>query len=133
VVGSPSSLAVHPTQNRIVALGTRSGVYLSHDSGETFQRFAEAAQVLALCFAFDGQHLWFSSMDGTPALTRLHWQTGQVVPIELPALHQDAVIYLAHNPVHAEQWAMATHKRDVYVSADAGKTWQQIARQGEAR
>jgi photosystem II stability/assembly factor-like uncharacterized protein len=133
VAGSVASLAVHPTQDNVVAIGTRSGMYLSQDHGETFQRVAEAPQVLALFFAFDAPHLWFSSFDGKPALTRLHWQTGQTEPLELPALDQDTVIYIAQNPVQTQEWAIATYKRDVYVSSDAGKTWKQIAQQGETR
>jgi photosystem II stability/assembly factor-like uncharacterized protein len=133
IVGSPASLAVHPAQGKVVAVGTRNGLYLSQDSGENFQRLADAPQVLAVCFAFDGQSLWFSSFAGKPALTRLQWQTGQSATIALPPLDQDIVMYIAQNPVNPKEWAMATYKRDVYVSADNGQTWQQIANQGEPR
>lgn len=131
LASSPTSLAVHPTQDKVIAVGTRSGVYLSQDAGDHFQRLADAPQVLAVFFAFDGQYLWFSSFDSTSALTRIQWQTGQREPIALPSLDQDTVTYMAQNPVNASEWAMATYKRDVYVSSDNGKTWQQIARQGE--
>jgi hypothetical protein len=40
-------------------------------------------------------------------------------------------MYIAQNPVNPQEWAMATYKRDVYVSADNGQTWKQIAKQGE--
>lgn len=128
---SPISLAVHPTHDQVIAVGTRSGVYLSQDAGEHFQRLADAPQVLAVCFAFDGQYLWFSSFAGKPALTRIQWQTGQREPIKLPSMDQDTVMYVAQNPVNAQEWAMATYKRDVYVSSDNGTTWKQIAQQGE--
>jgi photosystem II stability/assembly factor-like uncharacterized protein len=131
LVGSPVSLAVHPTQNKVVAVGTRSGVYLSQDSGASFQRLTNVIQVLAVYFALDEQHLWVSSFEGQPVLTRIQWQTGQTEPVALPALEQDAVTYLAQNPVNRQEWAMATYKRDVYVSSDNGQTWQQIAKAGE--
>ena len=130
-VGSPASLAVHPTQDRVVALGTRSGVYLSQDYGAHFQRLAEAPQVLAVFFALDGQHLWFSSFAGKPTLTRMQWQTGQAESVELPPMDQDTVMYMAQHPVNTQEWAIATYKRDVYISADHGRTWKQIAKQGE--
>lgn len=133
VAGSVASLAVHPTQDKVVAVGTGSGLYLSQDYGATFQRLVRRPQVLAICFAFDEQHLWFSSFDRAPALTRLHWPTGRTEPLALPPLHQDTVTYIAHNPALPRQWAIATHKRDVYISPDDGNTWQQIARQGETR
>lgn len=131
--GSPASLAVHPTQDKVVAVGTRSGVYLSQDYGAHFQRLADAPQVLAVFFAADGQHLWFSSFGGTPSLARVQWQTGQSEPVALPPMDQDTVTYIAQNPVNMQEWAIATYKRDVYVSVDHGHTWKQIAKQGETR
>ena len=127
------SLAVHPTQGKLVAVGTTDGLYLSHDAGENFQRLARGERVLAIFFAFDGEHLWFSSFASQPALTRLHWQTGQTATIPLPSLQRDAVSYIAQNPVNHQEWAIATFKRDVYLSPDNGKTWRQIAKQGTAR
>jgi photosystem II stability/assembly factor-like uncharacterized protein len=131
LVGNPVSLAVHPTQNKVVAVGTRSGVYLSQDSGASFQRLTNVTQVLAVFFALDEQHLWVSSFEGKPALPRVQWQTGQTEPGALPVLEQDAVTYIAQNPVNRQAWAIATYKRDVYVSSDNGQTWQQIAKAGE--
>jgi photosystem II stability/assembly factor-like uncharacterized protein len=131
LVGSPVSLAVRPTQSKVVAVGTRSGVYLSQDAGASFRRLGDVAQVLAVCFAFDEQHLWVSSFAGQPALARVRWQTGQTDAIALPAMQQDAVTYVAHNPVNMQEWAIATYKRDVYVSSDHGQTWRQIAKAGE--
>jgi photosystem II stability/assembly factor-like uncharacterized protein len=133
LVGSLSSLAVHPSQDKIVVAGTRGGVYISQDYGASFQPLVDGLPALALCFTLDGQHLWVSSFDSKPTLLRFYWQTGQKEAIELPALEQDAVIYLAQNPVNAETWAIATYQRDVYVSLDNGKTWKQIAAKGETR
>ena len=133
LIGSPASLAVHPTQDQVVAVGTRSGVYLSQDYGAHFQPLADAQPVLAVFFAFDGQHLWCSSFDGQPTLTRVQWQTGQRESIVLPPLDQDTVMYIAQNPANLQEWAIATYKRDVYISADYGRTWTQIAKQGETQ
>ena len=130
-VGSPLSLAVHPTQGNVVAVGTGHGVYLSQDSGEHFQRLTEAPQVLAVFFAVDAPYLWFSSVDGKATLTRLQWQTGQAEPVALPLMDQDAVTYMAQNPVNTQEWALATYQRDVYVSSDHGQTWKQIATKGD--
>jgi photosystem II stability/assembly factor-like uncharacterized protein len=129
--GQVRALAVHPTQGQVVALGTTNGLFLSQDAGEQFKPLLRGTQVLALFFAFDGEHLWVSSFDGSPALSRLAWQTGQVEPLTLPALEsQDAVAYIAQNPVNTHEWALATFKRDVYLSLDNGSTWKQIAKQG---
>ena len=50
--------------------------------------------------------------------------------ITLPALAQDAVAYLAQNPVRHGEIAIATFKRSVYLSKDQGRTWTQIATEG---
>jgi photosystem II stability/assembly factor-like uncharacterized protein len=131
LIGSPVSLVVHPTHDKVVAVGTRSGVYLSQDSGTSFQRLTNVTQVLAVYFALDEQHLWVSSFEGKPVLTRVQWQTGQAEPGTLPDLEQDAVTYITQNPINRQAWAIATYKRDVYISSDNGQTWQQIARAGE--
>ncbi len=130
VAGQLRCLAAHPTQAQIIAMGTKNGLFLSRDVGEQFHPLMQGTQVLALFFAFDGQHLWVSSFDGTPSLTRLEWQTGQMVPLILPPMEKDAVSYIAQNPVHTREWAIATFQRDVYVSADSGTTWKHIAKQG---
>ena len=129
--GNPLSLAVHPIQDNVVALGTDQGVYLSQDSGEHFQRLAEVPQVMAVFFAVDAPDLWFSSVAGKASLTRLQWQTGQTESVALPSMARDAVTYIAQNPVNRQEWALATHRRNVYVSLDSGRTWQQIAQEGE--
>lgn len=128
--GRLNSLAVHPTQAKLVAAGSNDGLYLSHDAGENFQRLVEGRRVLAIFFAFDGEHLWFSSFADRPALTRLQWQSGASVALPLPPLQRDAVSYITQNPVNRQEWAIATFKRDVYLSADHGQTWRQIAKQG---
>lgn len=128
--GRLRSLAVHPTQAQVVAVGGDNGLYLSQDSGENFQRLVEGIRVLAIFFAFDGDSLWFSSLAEQPTLTRRHWQTGASVALTLPPLHRDAVSYIAQNPTNQQEWAIATFKRNVYLSSDHGQTWRQIAKQG---
>jgi hypothetical protein len=49
----------------------------------------------------------------------------------VPPLKQDAVAYIAQSPVKPKEWAIATFKRDVYLSPDDGKSWKAIARNGQ--
>jgi photosystem II stability/assembly factor-like uncharacterized protein len=131
--GQIHSLAVHPTQAQVVAVGTTDGLFLSRDRGERFQPVLRGTQVLALSFTLDGEHLWVSRFESTPALQRLAWQTGQTETLSLPPLHNDAVSYMAQNPANPHTWAIATFQRDVYLSSDNGKAWTQIAEQGATR
>lgn len=51
----------------------------------------------------------------------------------LPKLEPDFVTYIAQNPVKPAELAIATRRKNVYLSPDAGKSWKQIAREGEGR
>ena len=129
--GEPGNLAVHPSNNKIVAAGTKTGLFLSTDGGDNFKRLAGGEQVLAAFFDLDEKQLWFSSYAGKPALTRLDWSSGKKTNVGLPPLTQDAVAYIAQNPANRSEYAIATFERNVYVSKDQGKTWTQIANRGQ--
>jgi len=128
--GELSTLAVHPADHKIVAAGTKAGLFISADGGDNFKRLANGEQVLAAFFDLDGRQLWFSSYSGGPALSRLDWSGGKNTNVRLPPLTQDAVAYIAQNPAHRNEYAIATFERKVYVSKDQGKTWTQIANRG---
>lgn len=50
--------------------------------------------------------------------------------VTVPALTEDAVAYIAQNPVRRSEIAIATFKRSVFLSKDQGRTWTQIAKDG---
>lgn len=126
-----NSLAVHPTDAKIVAAGMDDGLYLSRDSAESFERLVGDKQVLAASFDLDGQHLWFGSYAGKAALARITLKAGsKAEEVPIPALTEDAVAYIAQNPARRAEIAIATFKRSVFVSKDQGRTWTQIAKEG---
>ncbi|NUU35226.1 F510_1955 family glycosylhydrolase [Pseudomonas sp. C2B4] len=127
----PSALAVHPTDSKTVAVATSSGLFLSSDAGEHFQPVLQNVQVLSVSFSIDGKNLWFGSFNKVPQLSILDLKTHEIRALGLPPLNQDAVAYLAQSPTNAQEWAMATLKRDVYLSQDEGKTWKAIAQAGQ--
>ncbi len=126
-----NGLAVHPTNFRIVAAATDKGLFLSEDAGDHFRQVL-GDQGLAAWFDLDGTHLWYSHYAGKPALTRMMWRDGKDrQDVALPSLTNDAVAFIAQNSVRRNEMAIATFRRDVYVSADQGRTWKQIARGGQ--
>ncbi len=129
--GSLQNLAVHPSNNQVIAAGTKGGLFLSTDGGDSFKRLAGGEQVLAAYFDLNGKDIWFSSYGGQPALTRLDWASGKKTDINLPPLTRDAVAYVAQNPAKRTEYAIATFERNVYLTKDQGKTWTQIANQGQ--
>lgn len=133
VDGDPFALAVHPDDAKAVALATSKGIYESSDQGENFAQVA-GDQGTAVFFDLDGKHLWYGSYDGRqPRLTRTRLKSGPPTQFKLPPLTQDAVAYVAQNPARRGEYAIATFRRNVYLSKDAGRTWVAIAQAGQTR
>jgi hypothetical protein len=130
--GDPIALAVHPDNPALVALGTSEGVFASADGADSFREIAGAVAGTAVFYDLDGQHLWFGAHDGTaPRLSRIRVSRGPAAQLKLPPLPKDAVSYIAQNPAKRSQYAIATFERSVFVSADAGRNWKQIASGGK--
>lgn len=130
--GEPGRIAVHPEDPGIVAVATKTGLYLSTDFGDSFRSLA-AGPVYSAFFDFDGRHLWYGGYDAAPTLTRLEWLTGERHNVPLPPLDRDAVAFIAQNPTDRDEYAIATFKRSVFLSQDDGRTWTTIAHEGKGK
>lgn len=51
--------------------------------------------------------------------------------LTLPAIPEDAVAYIAQNPIDSKELTIATFNKDMYISKDNGANWTKIADQGE--
>lgn len=132
--GQLATLAVHPIDARVAAVGTSEGLFLSRDSAGTFERIAAGQRVLGTHFDLDGQSLWFSTHAGKAGLARIALHPGaKAEEVATPALPEDAIAYIAQNPVRRDEIAIATFRRSVFVSPDRGRTWKQIAADGTGR
>lgn len=129
LTGQIISLAAHPTAAGTVAVGTAEGLHLSRDQGATFKRIGPATPVTAASFALDGKHLYYATHTGE-AFYRVALDGAGRKAVALPPLQGDFVLYIAQNPRDADEFAIATRKRDVYLSQDDGTSWRQIAREG---
>jgi hypothetical protein len=130
--GQPISIAVHPDDAKMVALGTSDGVFESADAGESFNRIAPGPGT-SVFFDLDGKHLWYGGFDGRARLSRARLRSGPSAALELPALAEDAVAYIAQNPRNRDEYAIATFKRSVFLTPDKGRSWKRIADQGKGR
>lgn len=135
-LGGPiHQLAVHPSDPRRVAAASDAGLFLSSDRADTFERLGDPGYVLAVSFDLDGEHLWFSGYAANQPSLRKVRLVGEatVADVALPALIDDAVAHIAQNPARPAEIAIATFKRNVFVSHDLGRTWTQVAVAGAAR
>ena len=131
--GEPHAITVHPDNAGIVAVATTAGLYLSRDAGERFTRLAANGQGLSAFFDLNGKELWYGSYDGRARLFRMPLDGAHAVSVGLPPLKEDAVAYIAQNPARRLEYAIATFRRNVYLSKDGAQSWVQIAVQGQAR
>jgi photosystem II stability/assembly factor-like uncharacterized protein len=129
--GELNSIAVHPSAADVVAVGTDAGLYLSQDGGQQFKLVASGQRVMSVFFDLDGRHLWYGTYAGAGRLYRTQIRGGNARQIQLPPLPEDAVAYVAQNPVTRSEFAIATFQRDVYLTRDGGASWKQMARRGE--
>lgn len=129
VSGEPNALAAHPTDARTLAVATSTGIYLSNDGGRQFRAIVPGGDGLGMLFDLDGRTLWASVHQGAPKLLRATFD-GKAQDVRLPPLANDAVAYVAQNPVTPGRYAIATFQRNVFVSDDAGTSWRQIAKAG---
>ncbi|TXF12267.1 F510_1955 family glycosylhydrolase [Pelomicrobium methylotrophicum] len=128
--GDVIALAVHPSDPKTVAAATDQGIFLSRDAAATFEPLLRNRQGLAVYFDLDGKRLWAATFHGQPALTQIDLEARQKTPVTLPPLTRDAVAYIAQNPKHRDEYAIATFERNVYLTRDGGKTWTRIADRG---
>ena len=122
-------IALHPTEPGTLALGTLGGLFLSRDFGATFKRIGMAPRATAVLFDFDGKHLYFAS-DGNDALLRVSFDGRLNASLNLPRMEKDFVFYIAQTPAKPAALAIATRRKNVFLSPDAGKSWKQIASEG---
>lgn len=132
LAGRVHGLAVHPSDSATVAAAADQGLFLSKDAGASFKPVASGKRVLAATFTFNGNDLWWSGYDGGPTLSVLDLRSGEKPrTVNLPDLGEDAVSFIAQNPVRTSEMAIATFKKSIFISKNAGKSWSRIADQGK--
>lgn len=130
LTAQPIQMAVHPTEANVVAVATEQGVFLSTDHGNTFATVGPTDRVTAVTFHLEGKHLLF----GYQQLFTYDLSAQQVEPVPSPAVaEEDAISYIAVNPVQMDELAVATFGRNIYLSQDGGQSWTRIAQEGKGQ
>ena len=124
-----TSIAVHPTDPRTVAIGTPDGLYVSRDSGATFKLLPGGKAVTAVLFDVGGEHVYIAR-EGVDAVDRASLDAESARSLALPIASHDFVTYIAQNPARPHELAVATSLHSVFVSTNGGGTWRAIAREG---
>ena len=127
--GKPMALAVHPTEKAIVAVGTDQGVFVSEDFGQQFKKITPAMQVSALHFNVGGK-LLAAGMENQAVLTRMDLDGNHAEKFRIPSMTQDAIAFIAQNPLNESELTIMTFGNDAYYSSDNGDTWTKIIDKG---
>ena len=132
LAGDVQAIAVHPSEPGTIVVGTASGLYLSRDGGDKFVLISGMRRVFAASFDRSGDAVWFGTYDHAAKLVRLDLKVGFAVrELSLPPLHGDAVAYIAFNPTDSAEIAIATARRNLFVSRDDGSNWTQLLNEGD--
>lgn len=127
--GQVSSLAVHPTDEAIVALGTNEGLFISKDFGQAFEQISEAPTT-AVSFSITGE-LYAGSISQEFILSKFDIDTKEQTILPIPSLSgENAIGYIAINPQNEKQIIFTTFEKDIYLTQSLGEDWQIIAEKG---
>lgn len=125
-------MAAHPRNGNEMAMATRTGIYYSENSGDMMKRVTDPIMVTALTFAND--ELLYSSVENKQIMMKkLNPKTGAPPSVvTIPFLDYDnPVTYVAVDPKNPNKLAFSTYKNDLYESADAGKSWVNLLKNGK--
>ncbi|MFO1443376.1 hypothetical protein KDN24_09170 [Bacillus sp. Bva_UNVM-123] len=124
-------IAAHPTKPNLMAMSTRSGIYLSDDKGDNMKLVTEPNMSTAL--AFSGDNLYYSSVENNKVLFySMDIHSLKTKQIEIPFLNYDnPITYIAVDQKNNNTLSFSTYLYDVYESTDSGETWGLLLKNGK--
>lgn len=130
--GQATSLAAHPTDEGVVAIGTAKGIYLSNNYGDNFNKLPVTGSVSAV--SFDHQNnLLVATQTDQEKLYQVNLPSNEVNELSTPTLDDDPITYVKQNPINEKEFVFSTSKKNIYFSYDGGKSWDKSVDEGVAR
>ncbi|SDJ12549.1 F510_1955 family glycosylhydrolase [Alteribacillus bidgolensis] len=127
-----TSLAAHPTKEKVLAIGTKSDVYLSEDFGDMFEPLGVDTRITAVLFGHDGS-LFAAGTGESVQLLQIDPETRNIDEWQLPELETDnSILYIAQNPAEENTVVFVTEQKDIYYTENSGETWNLLAEKGES-
>lgn len=128
--GEPLTMATHPSDDKVITLGSKEGLYLSNDYGNHFEKLFPGLVVTTSAFSHNGE-LFIASANSS-AMFQVNLSSKEKKEIKLPSLDKDdAISNIAQNPKDANEIVLATFKKDIFISKDVGAKWTKIADKGK--
>jgi len=127
IKGEFVGLAVHPTNEKMVAATTKNGVYLSKDGGEVFTPLEENINGTAIYFS--EKNLWYGTFKSKPKITSYDLEEETKENIKLPKLEQDAVAFFDKKQ-NTDEMVIYTYQNHAFITKNKGEKWSQIVTSG---
>lgn len=125
-----SNLAAHPSKEDFITIGSKDGLFISRDYGENFELLNEDKMVLAVTLTENSAY--YSTYENeTTTLKSFTFENEQETSIQLPNEQVSPIVMLAVNPEDEQEIVIATHSNDIYLTKDAGASWETLAENSE--
>lgn len=125
-----SNLAVHPSKENLIAIGSKDGLFISEDYGENFNLLNDKKMILYVTLTENGGY--YSSYENeTTELKSFALSTDQAKTIQLPKEEMNPISFIAVNPKDEKEIVIATNTNDIYLTTNEGLNWDELAVNGE--
>ncbi|MCM3758494.1 sialidase [Sporosarcina aquimarina] len=126
-----SNLAVHPSSEEILAIGSQEGLFVSTDYGATFKKLNDATSVTYVTLTEYGGYYSTINKQEEPVLQKFTVGETEESDIPLPEEVRSPVQFIATSPENPEELVVTTFDNSIYKTSDAGATWNQLANAGK--
>jgi len=130
--GEVSALALHPTDSTIVAAATSTGIYVSENGGEQFDRITKD-NVSGTAVFFNESELFYASYGENAMLTKYTVANEKEEKVNLPNLTQDEVAFISQNPTNKDEIGIYTMQGEVFLTKDNATTWMPLLDEGDVQ
>ncbi|MGC5324708.1 WD40/YVTN/BNR-like repeat-containing protein [Brevibacillus sp. SYSU BS000544] len=127
--GTPTSIAVHPTDKAILLVGTDQGLYLSDSTGESFDMITNPFPITSVLFEPNGNRILVAGKNKEQGVTVFEidlMNGGAEREITIPKLGEDVVQHMAINPQNGKELILVTNSNSILLSSDNGNTWTKV-------
>ncbi|UYG98092.1 F510_1955 family glycosylhydrolase [Cytobacillus firmus] len=132
LTAQPASIAVHPSDKKVIAIGTKEGTFLSTDFGNTFESILPGVPASAIHFTKENK-LLVGGLEEESVLYEINLDTMEKNRISIPKIsNEDAITYIAVNPQNSSEIVFTSYEKQIYITKDTGSSWTQIAKDGAA-
>lgn len=126
-----SNLAVHPTDEEMIAIGSQDGLFLSTDYGDSFTLLNDAKMVTYVTLTEEGGYYASIDEQEQPMLQKFTVGDTQESNISLPEEVRSPIQFIDIHPESPDEFVITTFDNSIYKTKDAGATWKQLADSGK--